>query len=166
MFLSGSQNAIWILKMVSEAGKRVVFSDKPYAVPIEMRPLWRICLILLAIDVVSGSKRYLDITKVNILVWMLIRKSKWEEYENFLSGRSLDLPLVSVDTATYKAVEFALAKNLATLDSGRIHLTGESDALISLMRENEIMDEEFNFLSRNGKYLTEKKVKALTGDFL
>lgn len=84
-----------------------VISDKPYPVPIEMRPLWRICLIVVSIAVVSGEKSYLDIKKVNILVWMLIRRTRWDEYERFLVGQSNDIPLVSVDTATYKAVEFA-----------------------------------------------------------
>lgn len=149
--------------MASDSSVKAVFSDKPFPVPIEMRPLWRICLIIVAVAVVSGSKRYLDISKVNILIWMLIRKSKWEEYEDFLTSRSVDLPLVSVDTATYKAVEFALAKEFATLDSGRIFLTDKSDVLILLLKNNQIMDDEFDFLSRNGKYLTEKKVKALTG---
>ncbi len=149
--------------MTIESRAKVVFSDKPYTVPIEMRPLWRICLIILVINVISGPKKYLDITKVNILVWMLIRKSKWDEYEDFLTDRSVDLPLVSVDTATYKAVEFALAKEFTHLDSGRICLTEKSDMLISLMRDNGIMDDEFCFLSRNGKHLTVKKVKQLTG---
>jgi hypothetical protein len=152
--------------MANDSSAKAVFSDKPFPVPIEMRPLWRICLIIVAVAIVSGSKRYLDISKVNILVWMLIRKSKWEEYEDFLTSRSVDLPLISVDTATYKAVEFALAKDFAILDSGRICLTNKSDVLISLLKNNQIMDDEFDFLSRNGKYLTEKKVKALTGGLL
>ena len=152
--------------MTESAKVRVAISDKPYPVPIEMRPLWRICLIVIAIAVVSGEKRYLDIKKINILVWMLIRKTKWNEYESFLTGRSKDIPLVSVDTATYKAVEFAIAKEFVTLDSGRLYLTKNSDNLFSLFKENQIMGDEIEFLSMNGKKLTGKKVKELTGGLL
>lgn len=97
---------------MNKAGNiKPVISDKPYSVPIEMRPLWRICLILVSIASLSGDKRYLSVKKVNMLVWMLIRKNRWQEYEDYLCGRSLDLPLVSADAATYKTVEFALAKD-------------------------------------------------------
>ena len=152
--------------MTESANVRATISDKPYPVPIEMRPLWRICLIVIAIAVVSGEKRYLDVKKINILVWMLIRKTRWNKYESFLIGRSKDIPLVSVDTATYKAVEFAIAKEFITLDSGRLYLTKNSDDLFSLLKENQIMGDEIEFLSMNGKKLTDKKVKELTGGLL
>ena len=152
--------------MSSSIKTKPVISDKPYAVPIEMRPLWRICLIVISIAVVSGEKKYLDIKKVNILVWMLIRKAKWNEYERFLLGQTLDIPLVSVDTATYKAVEFSLAKEFVTLDSGRLYITDKSEELYSLLTNNSIMTEEIGFLITNGKKLTDRKVKELTGGLL
>lgn len=152
--------------MSSSMKTKPVISDKPYAVPIEMRPLWRICLIVISIAVISGEKKYLDIKKVNILVWMLIRKAKWNEYERFLLGQTLDIPLVSVDTATYKAVEFSLAKEFVTLDSGRLYITDKSKELFSLLTNNSIMTEEIGFLTTNGKKLTDRKVKELTGGLL
>lgn len=145
---------------------KTVISDKSYPLPIEMRPLWRICLIVISLAVVSGDKRYLDIKKVNILVWMLIRRARWDEYEDFLHGRTKDIPLVSVDTAMYKAVEFAIAKEFVTLDSGRIHMTKNSDDLYKLLIDNQIMKEEIAYLKKNGKKLTDRKVKELTGGLL
>lgn len=152
--------------MIEDVHVKPVISDKPYPVPIEMRPLWRICLIAISIAVVSGEKRYLDIKKVNILVWMLIRRARWDEYEKFLIGGSTNIPLVSVDTATYKAVEYSLAKEFVTLDSGRLHMTAKCDELFSLLRVNDIMQDEVSFLTANGKRLTDKKVKELTGGSL
>ncbi|MDT8399514.1 MAG: hypothetical protein RQ899_12935 [Pseudomonadales bacterium] len=152
--------------MDEQLATKVVISDRPFPVPIEMRPLWRICLILLSIFTVSQEKEYLDIKKINILVWMLIRKSKWGEYEDFLSGRSVDLPLVSVDTASYKAVEFAIAKEFVELKAGRLYLAEKGKTLIALLRGNEIMADEHGFLSKNGRHLTEQKVKSLTGGLI
>lgn len=152
--------------MNENAAVKTIISDKPYPVPIEMRPLWRICLIVISLAAVSGDKRYLDIKKVNILVWMLIRRTRWDEYESFLTDRSVDIPLVSVDTATYKAVEFAIAKEFVTLETGRLYMTRNSDELYSLITENDIMNAEINFLISNGKKLTDRKVKELTGGLL
>lgn len=152
---------------MSESSKvKTVISDKSYPLPIEMRPLWRICLIVISLAVVSGEKRYLDVKKVNILVWMLIRRSRWDEYDNFLNDRSKDIPLVSVDTAMYKAVEFAIAKEFVTLNSGRVHMTENADDLYSLLIENKIMEAEITYLLKNGKKLTDRKVKELTGGLL
>lgn len=166
IYQNGWQNVIWILKMSEDVNLKPIISDKPYPVPIEMRPLWRICLIVISIAVVSDEKKYLDIKKVNILVWMLIRRARWNEYERFLLDQSKDIPLVSVDTATYKAVEYSLAKEFVTLDSGRLHMTTKSDELFSLLKQNELMLDEIEFLRTNGKKLTDLKVKELTGGLL
>ena len=131
-----------------------------------MRPLWGISLIIVSLAVVSGGKRYLDVKKVNILVWMLIRRARWDEYEEFLNDREKTIPLVSVDTATYKAVEFAIAKEFVTLESGRLYMTNHSDDLYSLLVDNEIMEAEIAYLSKIGKKLTDRKVKELTGGLL
>jgi hypothetical protein len=140
-----------------------VISNKPYPVFIEMRPLWRICLILIAIVVVSGKKKYLDVKKINILVWMLIRENKWEEYESYLLNRSIDIPLVSVDTATYKAVEFSIAKDFVFIKNSRLYITETGEELFSILTENHIMNKEINFLQNIGKKLSANKVKGLTG---
>lgn len=97
---------------------KIIVSDKRYPLPIEMRPLWRMCLILVSIIVVSGEKKYLDNKKLNILVWMLIRRGKWGEYEDYLLDRNDKIPLVSIDAATYKALELLLSKDCVALDDG------------------------------------------------
>ena len=135
----------------------------PYAIPIEMRPLWRICLIISSIAIVSVEKGYLDIKKINILVWMLIRHSRWKEYEDYLYSRTSKIPLVSVDTATYRAIEFCVSKEFVILDSARLHLTDTGKAIFNLLTTHNIMQDEREFLLSVGKKLTEKKVKSLTG---
>lgn len=143
-----------------------VISDKPYSVPIEMRPLWRISLILVSIATLSGEKRYLSLKKVNMLVWMLIRKKRWNEYEDYLYGKLLDIPLVSVDTATYKAVEFALAKGFICLEDGRLHITDTGLDVYQLLVDNNIMVDEIWFLNNIGKKLSDTKIKEITGGLL
>lgn len=101
-----------------------------------------------------------------MLVWMLIRKKRWEEYEDYLCGRSLDLPLVSADAATYKAVEFALAKDFILLKDGRLHITDSGLEVYQLVIDNEVMIEEICFLEKVGKKLSDRKVKEISGGLL
>lgn len=145
---------------------RPIVSDKPYPVPIELRPLWRICLILICIEQVGGEKRYLSVGKVNILVWMLIRKARWSEYEEFLTGRSEDIPFVSADTATYKAVEFAIAKEFVKLEEGKLHITEAGIEVCGILSRNEVMSEELDFLADFGRKLTDSKIKRITGSLI
>lgn len=142
---------------------RASFTDKPYPVPIELRPLWRIALLVSTIAIVAGNKKYLDLNKANILVWMLIRSRRWREYEDFLCGRTNELPLISVDTATYKAVEFSIAKQFLALQSSRLYLEEYGNELFEVIVRSEILREERAFLQENGRRLTEIKVKALSG---
>jgi len=146
--------------------QKPVISDKPYSVPIEMRPLWRMGLIIISLVVVAGDKGYLSVKKVNMLVWMLIRQKRWLEYEDFLLSWTLDIPLVSADTATYKAVEFALAKNVVSLDNGRLAISQSGLDIYRILSENKIMTKEILFLESVGKKLTESKVKTITEGLL
>ncbi|MDR7088592.1 hypothetical protein [Cellvibrio fibrivorans] len=142
---------------------RVINEKKPYSVPIEMRPLWRICLIVVCVLCVSQDKKYLNLKKVNILVWILIRKKMWSEYEDYLLGRSSKVPLISVDTATYKAIEISIAKGILNLERDRLYVASAGDNLFKTIMENEIMAEEISFLNSVGSKLSESKIKEMTG---
>tara|TARA_R110001592_G_scaffold1874_34_gene11592 strand:- start:3223 stop:3681 length:459 start_codon:yes stop_codon:yes gene_type:complete len=152
--------------MTNNAAAKSFISNKPYSVPIEMRPLWRMCLILVSIAALSGDKRYLSVKKVNMLVWMLIRQHRWDEYEDYLYERTRDIPLVSADTATYKAVELALAKGFIRLEDARLHITDTGLEIHQLLLDNDIMCEEIWFLTNIGKKLSDEKIKAITGGLL
>jgi hypothetical protein len=142
---------------------RATVTHQPFAVPIEMRPLWRICLILISIAVVGRENNYVDVQKINILVWMLTRKSKWDTYESYLLDRTSSVPLVSVDTATYRAIEFSRAKEFIIIQGKRLYITETGRGIFDLLVQNGIMLDEREFLASLGKKLTDKKVKSLIG---
>ena len=139
------------------------FNNKLYPIPIEMRPLWRICLIIISIFLVSNNDGMLSLNKLNVFVWMLIRKNKWNAYKNFLINFSDEIPLVSIDTATYKAIEFARAKNYICIENDKISLSSIGKDVYKLIVEIGIMIEEIQFLNDIGAKLTENKVKILAG---
>ena len=149
--------------MIEEKEFRVVISNKVYPISIEMRPIWRVCLIVISIMAVSGDKKYLDFKKLNILVWMLIRVTHWDEYIDFLKGVGDKVPFISVDTATYRAIELASAKGLISIADGRIAINELGENLYAVLIKHEIMQDEIEFLSEFGRKLTEKKVELLTG---
>jgi len=142
---------------------KIVVSGKSYSVPIETRPIWRVSLIVSTIINVSGVKKYLDVQKVNIWIWMLIRYENWDSYKSFLSNNSSEIPLVSVDTANFRAIEFGIAKGFFRLENGRLYITMVGEGLFKLLEENKIMIDERCFLDDFKSKLTASKVKQLTG---
>ncbi len=97
---------------------------------------------------------------------MLIRKNRWPEYESYLRELTVDVPLISVDTATYKATELCMAKSLVTLSDGRLHITDTGETVYNSILKSEVMQEELEFLDKLGKKLTDAKVKGLTGGLI
>ncbi|MGQ4877222.1 hypothetical protein ACOJCM_01445 [Billgrantia sp. LNSP4103-1] len=76
--------------MKAKSAIKTKISRRSFPIAIEMRPLWRISLIVIAIKIVGGDKLYLDTKKLNILVWMLITSVNWDDYEEYLQGRALE----------------------------------------------------------------------------
>jgi len=142
---------------------RAKTSSKPYAIPIEMRPLWRICLVVISIAIVQNKEKKLDINKVNILIWMLIRKKSWEEYSKFLLKETTQPPFISIDTMTYKAIEFSVAKEFIGIEGQKIFLTNNGWELFYLLEEHELFVLEREFLASYGKKITVNMVKKITG---
>jgi hypothetical protein len=94
---------------------------------------------------------------------MLTRKSKWDTYESYLLDRTSSVPLVSVDTATYRAIEFSRAKEFIIIQGKRLYITETGRGIFDLLVQNGIMLDEREFLASLGKKLTDKKVKSLIG---
>jgi len=149
--------------MNSSNNFKAVISKKNYSVPIESRPIWRVSLIVSSIIVVSGAKKYLDIQKVNIWAWMLIRQDSWVLYRSFLLNESTEVPLVSVDTANFRAIEFGVSKGFFNLENGRLYIAEQGESLFKLLLENEVMTNERRFLEEYKHKLTVTKIKELTG---
>lgn len=97
---------------------------------------------------------------------MLIRKNRWSEYESYLKEETIDIPLISVDTATYKAIELCMAKSLVSLNDGRLHITNQGENIYKAILESAVMQDEIKFLDESGKKLTDAKVKGLTGGLI
>jgi hypothetical protein len=152
--------------MSEEKMVRPVFSNKPFPLPIEMRPLWRISLIVLAVSVVGKEKGYLSFKKVSILVWMLIRHKRWQEYREFLVSRSSDIPFISADKSTYRAIELAAAKDMLRIEGGKLWILKGGLELHALLNENGLMSDEIEFLSSFGGKLTDSKVKRIMGGLI
>jgi len=90
-----------------------------------------------------------------------------KEQMGFLCGLSIGVsespPLVSVDEATYKAVEMAISKDMVSLQAGRLYLRPSGLVLCSKVYELQLLSDEIIFLDDFGKKLTENRIGTLIG---
>ncbi|MDD9320604.1 hypothetical protein M0O54_10815 [Acinetobacter lactucae] len=143
---------------------KATFRNKPYPLAIEMRPLWRICLVILIIKNMIIKNRATDLKKLNILLWMTIKHQNRQIFERFLLDKNAPIPFISSDQANYVAIELAFNKDFIKLSyDEKIYLTSKSEHLYNLIIENNLFKDEIDFMSNFGYRLTQKNIDKIIG---
>lgn len=143
---------------------RVSFKNKPYPLAIEMRPLWRMCLVIIIVKNMHLKNRSIDLKKLNILLWMTIKHQNSYIFERFLIEKNAPIPFISSDQANYVAIELAFNKDLIKLaHDERIYLTDKSEHLYNLIFENNLFKDEIDFMNNFGYKLTQKNIDKIIG---
>lgn len=133
------------------------------AIPGDMRPLWRIAVILLVLRMGSTAQTA-SVEKVQVANWMLRQPSRWNEFAAILSGQ---LPLfrfnVQFDPFIQRALNFAIGEKLIDFtDSKRLILTPLGVSVSSQIAEsNDTLKPELEFLRSIKKNFNEAKIKSL-----
>ncbi|NNB47061.1 hypothetical protein [Pseudomonas chlororaphis] len=141
---------------------KLQISDQGYPLPIEMRPLWRISLIIITIQHLQDKHGQITINKIKVAIWMLIRKQQWNFYIEKLSNK--DTFDISIDRSDEKAIELCLAKNLITLQDSKLQSTESGLSLNSLINEEKLLIDEINFLKSISSSLTNTAVSKILGE--
>lgn len=143
---------------------KVSFRNKPYPLAIEMRPLWRMCLVIIIVKNMHLKNRSIDLKKLNILLWMTIKHQNRYIFERFLIEKNAPIPFISSDQANYVAIELAFNKKLIKLSHDeRIYLTDKSEHLYNLIFENNLFKDEIDFMNNFGYKLIQKNIDKIIG---
>lgn len=161
-YLNGLLNAIWIFMMNNKSIK-ISINNKPYPVPVEMRPLWRIGLVVLIVKRMNLLKKSVDLKKLNVTLWMLIRSHDWEIFQIFLNSNSKTPPFITSDQANYIAIELAFNKELIKFNEEKIITTKNGDLFFNFIIENSIFSNELNFINQNSSSFTNVKIDQIMG---
>lgn len=142
---------------------RAIFSDSGYPLPIELRPIWRIGLMCVAINAIGTDGISLKLTKMRVLLWMLIRPQNWSDYYDSLHSYSNSILSMSSDKSTDKAIELAMAKGFLKLESETLMLGEEGYKLLQLVNDLNLFNSEVDFLLSVKNKVTEKYIKRILG---
>lgn len=140
------------------------FDVRARPMPAEMRPMWRVAVLALALS--RSRKRSATLRKLHVLNWCL-RNDEAREMLRSVFERELppnDL-VIRFEPALMRALAFGIAEQLFELDNGRIYrlakLGGEFVSAID--SDPTCLSEEKLLLQQVAPRLTEKLVEQLIG---
>lgn len=149
--------------MMNNKSIKVTINNKPYPIPVEMRPLWRIGLVVLIVKRMNTLKKTIDLKKLNVMLWMLIRSHNWENFKLFLNNNNQTAPFITSDQANYIAIELAFNKELIKFNEEKIITTKNGDLFFNFIIENSIFSNELNFINQNSLAFTNVKIDQIMG---
>ena len=142
---------------------KLKIDNKPYPVPVEMRPLWRISLVIIIVKTLLLKNKTIDLKKLNVMVWMLIRNKEWEKFKNFLIEKDQPAPFISSDQANYIAIELTFKKNLIIFNKEKIETTELADKFYTNILEHNLFKAEINFIEQYLSKITFDKIEKMLG---
>ena len=140
-----------------------VFRDRPVAVKGDLRPLWRMSLVVMLIrKCCRGSKT--SYARLHVLNWALLSKSNRNALLRLTkNGTDPTEILVRVEPFLNTAVNYAIGEELIRQEKGnRLVLTTKGVSVADTLFENEdVFQIEKDFITELGNKLTESLVKEL-----
>jgi hypothetical protein len=142
-----------------------IFSRRPIDVPADLRPAWRIGLLILLLKNCcrEGKARF---TQLHVLNWGVRSEENREALENALHGSvGADALLVRIEPSLNRAVDLAIGEGLVARRSGdQIELRDSGHALADeIGSDATLYRTEKEFMQRIRKRVTGRFVDGLFG---
>jgi len=145
-----------------ESIKSFTFKIEPMSIPAELRPMHKIGLILLFLRLNSAASTS-SILKIQFLNWALKTKPLKAQLIDETDGKESTymLKVVHHDPAVNRAVQYAIAENLVSLEkTGKIKLTDSGlNIADKIIANKDLFLKEKDYLKKLGKRVSEVKIK-------
>lgn len=152
---------------LDQFGTSIIFRSQPESISGDFRPLWRICVVLLFLRLVSNGNKA-TFSKIHVLNWAIRTK---ENRENLIKvvheSMQPDSLIVRIEPSLNRAIELAHGEGLIEYKAGnKVQLTAHGIAVTDqLMKRDDLLVEEKQFLALLGKNkLTESMISMLFGE--
>ena len=150
---------------IPELDAEFLFRRRPVAVPGDLRPTWRIGLLVLLLKRCCRQSRS-SLTRLHVLNWAVRTENNHQALiELVANARSPDSLIVRFDPAFNRAMDFALGEGLVRrVDGSRIELTSSGDAMADEIAKNEgLYSGEKTFVDEIRQRVTETVVDSIFG---
>ena len=145
-----------------ESIKTFSFKKEPVSLPAELRPIHKIGLILLFLKLNSSASTS-SILKIQFLNWVLKSEEMKPKLINETNGNESTylLKVVHLDPAVNRAVQYAIAENLISLEkTGKLKLTDLGIKIADeIVMDDDLLITEKVFLRELGKKISDVQIK-------
>jgi len=142
--------------------KRFSFKREPVSLPAELRPMYKIALILLFLRL-NCSASTSTILKIQFLNWVLKTEELKEKFIQQTTGKETKylLKVVHLDPAVNRAVQYAFAEKLISYEkTGKIKLTDLGIKIVDeIILNDDLFVNEKHYLKKLGKTISEVQIK-------
>ena len=139
-----------------------VFKRRPAPVPGDLRPAWRIALILLILF--NSRQKKASLRKLHVMSWATRSSINRHTLLRYSKGDvSKDQIIPRVEPSLNRAIDLARGEGLVHIDKGK-NLTLAEEGLKAaeeLDKQNDFMEEEKTFLSEIKSFATEGNIDGL-----
>lgn len=145
-----------------EDSQKIIFSQKKISIPTDLRPMYKISLILMMLKVNGYSKR-LSYLQIQYLNWII---KHMEEVENLnFSNDELPFEIIRPDPFLDIAIEYCIGEKLIQLTTqGKLELTAKAEIFINKVINEKLLKNEYKVLKNIGaKKVTDDKIKIMIG---
>lgn len=136
------------VNMLDILNKPITFSKKKAPIPADMRPIWRISIIVMLLKL-HGRARRMNENKIHFMVSIIRDNEKWEIFKSVIKENEFPYDLaIRFDPSVNRALLFAESEGLIKYFKGKsIELTDKGDSYAEkILDDDEIFILEKAFL--------------------
>ncbi|QBG34598.1 hypothetical protein [Litorilituus sediminis] len=143
--------------------KEFYISNRKEFISCELRPVWRISLLVLIVKFVGRANKA-SRNKIHLVNWALKKSEHVDSYISYTQQRTNKRPFINLDPAMDKAIDYALYSKLVTVDNNRVTLSDAGIELANQLMKLEAFEVEKSVFKSMKSNLSEDKVtKAFEG---
>lgn len=140
---------------------RITFKRKPMPIYAGFRPLFKICQILLILDLASRAKSS-SLIRLHLFVWILKDDQRKEMLLNIVKEK-LEIPIVwGIEPSVNFALQFAIAEGFIIKSGVSYKLSPIGMHFLKNSNAYDLFSDETIFLNKIGLKITEKMVDTAT----
>jgi hypothetical protein len=145
--------------------KKISFSQRPYPIPADYRPMYKIGLIVMILKICCRGETS-GLLKLHLLSWALASdKNLGKLKEHITTNFQTDFSVWGIEPALNRALQYAIASNICEVVSGKNYkLTDKGSKFYKMINaDKDLFDKEKSFLEFVGKNkITDSRINSMS----
>lgn len=136
------------------------FARRSQLIPGELRPIWKVSLILLIFGILAKSNKC-SLKKLHIANWVTKSEDHIDELKTWSTNTTAIRPDIRIEPSLDRAIELMVGDNLLIKTNGKLEVTKLGLELFKRLDEADVLKVEKDSLLAVKKIMTEANVERI-----